>query len=293
MLSKLASLAAFSLLTPSFASLYNETNLNHTCQIQPSVLSCSAQANPASVDTCCTETFGGLLLSTQFWDTYTGLESSGQVLPADTWTLHGLWPDFCNGSYTQYCDLSRQYDPVPSPNTTTDGTPIPPYTGPPVSTFVEAFGKYDLLAWMNTYWVNQGAPNADFWAHEFSKHATCYSTFDLPCYGPKYVEHEDVVQFFETAISYYLRLPTYKWLESAGITPSNSSQVSLGDFQGALTSAYGALPYVGCSGPRYNETSAGANSTDNGRTAISEVWYYQHVSWTKEHVQGVECANGG
>jgi ribonuclease T2 len=45
------------------------------------------------------------VLSTQFWDTYTGLEAKGQLLPPDTWTLHGLWPDFCNGSFTQYCDL--------------------------------------------------------------------------------------------------------------------------------------------------------------------------------------------
>lgn len=75
------------------------------------VLSCSANANPAKVDSCCAETFGGLLLSTQYWDTYTGLESQGQLLPPNQWTLHGMWPDFCNGSFTQYCDLNRQYDP--------------------------------------------------------------------------------------------------------------------------------------------------------------------------------------
>ena len=82
------------------------------------MLSCSSRASPLSVDSCCAETFGGLFLSTQFWSTYTGLESEGQLLPANDWTLHGLWPDFCNGSYTQYCDLNRQYDPTPSPNTT-------------------------------------------------------------------------------------------------------------------------------------------------------------------------------
>lgn len=31
------------------------------------------------------------MLSTQFWSTYTGLESQGQVLPKDTWSLHGLY----------------------------------------------------------------------------------------------------------------------------------------------------------------------------------------------------------
>ena len=46
--------------------------------------------------------------------------------------------------------------------------------------------------------------------HEFSKHATCFSTFDVPCYGPKYTEHEEVVDFFETVILYNSRLNTYQ-----------------------------------------------------------------------------------
>lgn len=68
----------------------NQSPLNHTCQLQDPLLSCPEQ-NPLSVDSCCVETFGGLLLSTQFWNTNTGLEAQGQLLPTDTWTLHGLW----------------------------------------------------------------------------------------------------------------------------------------------------------------------------------------------------------
>ncbi|EMC93952.1 hypothetical protein BAUCODRAFT_215932 [Baudoinia panamericana UAMH 10762] len=262
------------------ASLYNETTTNHTCVLQPNVLSCSAQANPRSVDSCCAETFGGLFLSTQYWDTYTGLESQGQVLPLNTWTLHGLWPDFCNGSYTQYCDLTRQFDPSPSPNTTNglpNGTVVPRYTGPNIGTFLTPFQRNDLLAYMNTFWINQGGPNYDFWGHEFSKHATCFSTFDVPCYGPQYVQHQEVVDFFETAILYYRRLPTYGWLSAAGIRPSNTTTYSLSAIESALRTGYGATPYVGCSGPRYNTTAAGRNSTDNGYTQISEVWYYFHA----------------
>ena len=216
--------------------------------------------------------------STQFWDTYTGLESSGQVLPKNSWTLHGLWPDFCNGSFTQYCDLSRQYDPSPSPNTTTgpNGTTVsvPAYTGPGVDTFVQDFGRYDLLAYMKKYWVSQGSPSAGFWAHEFSKHATCYSTFDVPCYGPKYEQHEEVIDFFETAITYFRQLPTYDWLADAGIVPSNTTSYSLHDIQNALRIRFGATPYLGCSGPKYSAP----NSTDHGKTVLSEAWYYHNVS---------------
>ncbi|TVY35747.1 Ribonuclease T2-like 1-A [Lachnellula subtilissima] len=284
----------------SQASLYpGQSNLNHTCQLQTPFLSCSANAYPTITDSCCTETYGGLVLSTQFWNTYTGLESQGQVLPKDSWSLHGLWPDFCNGSYTQYCDLSRQYDPLPSPNTTTgtpSGTPIKPYNGSSISTFLAPFGKFDLLAYMNKFWIAQAQPNGDFWGHEFSKHGTCYSTFNLPCYGPMYRKHEEVIDFFETAISYYETLPTWTWLGAQGIYPSNSTTYSLTDFQSALVKGFGALPYIACSGPKYNATAAGNGTLDNGGTVLSEVWYYHHVLGRVQARQGVPVnasINGG
>lgn len=190
--------------------------------------------------------------------------------------------DICicsNGSYTQYCDLTRQFDPEPSPNTTTgapDGTPVPPYTGPPIDPFTP-FARHDLHAWMQTYWIARNQPNWVLWAHEFSKHATCFSTFDLPCYGPQYQDGYDLIEFFETTAMYFLRLPTYAWLRDADIVPSNGTAYSLSDLEDALSGAYGVEPYVGCSGPAYNETDAGQGSDDDGATVLSEVWYYFHV----------------
>ena len=160
------------------------------------------------------------------------------------------------------------------------GTPVPPYEGPPISTFIEAFGLYDLLDWMNKYWINQGDPNWHLWAHEFSKHATCFSTFDLPCYGPKYVNHSDVIEYFETAIKFELRLPTWDWLSAAGITPSNTTRYTYADIESTLTKKFGATPYIGCTGPRFNSTTAGAGTNDRGYTILDEVWYYHHVSFT-------------
>merc|ERR1711939_1256884 len=153
------------------------TPFNHTCSLDTVYSSCPEQ-NYTSVDSCCTETFGGLVIATQFWDTYTGLESEGQLLPKEAWTLHGLWPDFCNGSYTGYCDVSRQYDPEPSPNVSSTGVELQPYTGNVTMTGVlQKFGRLDLLAYMEKYWVSQGSSSESFWAHEVSKHATCYSNY--------------------------------------------------------------------------------------------------------------------
>ncbi|KAK0713508.1 ribonuclease T2 [Lasiosphaeria miniovina] len=253
------------------------------CLFSKPELSCSAAAQSGLVDSCCVETLGGLVISTQFWDTYTGRESLGQLLPKNSFTLHGLWPDFCNGSWTQYCDLNRQYDPNPSPNTTTGtpaGTPVPPYHGPTVDTFLAALGLPGraLLAWMNKFWIAQGQPNTEFWAHEFSKHATCYSTFAPSCFSAKALDtHTDLLTFFSVAAEYFTRLPTYEWLAAKAIRPSNSTGYTLVDIQSTLAARHGATPYLGCSGPKYNDTAAGKGSLDNGRTVLTEIWYYYHI----------------
>lgn len=266
------------------AALYsNTTKFNHSCAIKPTVQSCSLSAlDLANLDTCCTETYGGQLLSTQFWDTYTGREDEGQLLPKKHWTLHGLWPDYCNGSYPQYCDLDRQYDRQPPEEV--NGQKVKPYRGPGVDQFIKEWDRYDLLDWMNKFWVSQGQPSADFWAHEFSKHATCYSTFDVPCYGPKYRKHEDMIEFFDTAITFYRRLPTYDWLAAEGIVPSNKTQYSLKDIQSALKKHYGAVPYLGCYGEKYSQVHGSKNTSDHGSTELAEVWYFSYANGRPQDV---------
>ena len=96
--------AGFSSLPYSFITPYN-----HSCAFKNPGRSCP-EANPmqvrytrpgfecglmkscSQVDSCCQETFGGLVLSTQFWSTYTGRESSGQLLPQNSWStlIQGL-----------------------------------------------------------------------------------------------------------------------------------------------------------------------------------------------------------
>lgn len=62
----------------------------------------------------------------------------------------------------QYCDLARQFDPRPSPNTTNglpNGTVVPIWTGGDVITpTLEKWGKYDLLAHMNKYFKSRFYP---------------------------------------------------------------------------------------------------------------------------------------
>jgi len=102
---------------------------------------------------------------------------------------------------------------------------------------------------------------------------------------------ESIIDFLETAVLYYRQLPTWDWLAMSGITPSNTTQYSLDKMQGSLARRYGAVPYLGCGGPRYNETTAGKGSLDNGRTQLSEVWYYSVSSSLIETSAGTKLTS--
>jgi ribonuclease T2 len=87
--------ANFGLHASAFSQWPNTRPDLAACLDQPIVFSC--ENTTAIEDSCCTVAKGGLVLQTQFWDTYTGFEKESQLLPKDSWTVHGLWPDNCDG----------------------------------------------------------------------------------------------------------------------------------------------------------------------------------------------------
>ncbi|KAG1774071.1 ribonuclease T2 [Suillus placidus] len=256
--------ALVSLVHAKFYSTYPNIE---TCVGLPVQYSC--ENTTVVKDSCCNVVQGGLVLQAQYWDTYTGFESHGQLLPKGSWSIHGLLPVNCDGTFGQYCDLSRQYDPKPSPSTLPNGTVITPYKGPSVRKFIQEFGRSDLLHYMDTFWINQGAPNEEFWAHEFSKHGTCASTFDVACYEPRYKEHQEVVNFFETVVKVFQMYPTYDMLAAAGIVPSNTTTYTRAQIANALYSQTGADPWLGC--------------YDTDGTVLEEIWYFHHVLGTEQY----------
>ncbi|KAI0030963.1 base non-specific acid ribonuclease [Vararia minispora EC-137] len=190
----------------------------------------SCPAGPASCQTsdeasCCLESPGGLIVQTQFWDSHppTG--------PADSWTVHGLWPDNCDGTYIESCDRSRGYKDI--------------------AALLSSAGASSTLDFMNTYWVDINGRNEQFWEHEWSTHGTCYNTL-LPSCFPDYRRGDEAVAFFQTVERMFDSLPTYQWLAGAGIVPDDEETHTLDELTSALKQAAGVAPQLECRGRYLN-----------------------------------------
>lgn len=178
---------------------------------------------------CCFEAPGGLLLQTQFWDTN---PSTG---PSNSWTIHGLWPDNCDGTFSENCDSSRDYTNIGS--------------------LLSAQGASATLSYMQQFWVDINGQNEQFWEHEWSTHGTCYSTLKPSCLPSGSAKGAEAVAFFNTVVALFKTLPTYTFLANAGITPSSSKTYTLSQITSAIQSATGFTPALDCDGSNLNQIS--------------------------------------
>ncbi|KAJ5312010.1 hypothetical protein PENANT_c022G04682 [Penicillium antarcticum] len=209
-------LAAMNFITGTTANL-------KTCAAS-SGFSCQSSS---STPTCCFNYPGGAFLQTQFWDTdpVTG--------PSDSWTIHGLWPDNCDGTYEANCDSARAYTNI--------------------TEILQAQDRSDLVSYMDEYWVDIDGDNESFWEHEWAKHGTCINTIEPSCYTG-YESQEEVGDYFEKTVELFKGLDTYQALADAGITPSNSKTYTKKAIQAALAKVHdGAEVYISCSSGKLNQ----------------------------------------
>ncbi|KAI0297546.1 ribonuclease T2-like protein [Multifurca ochricompacta] len=188
--------------------------------------SCST---PIPSDLCCFESPGGLILQTQFWDTN---PSTG---PSNSWTIHGLWPDHCDGTFSTNCDPSRDYTNIAG--------------------LLTSQGASDTLSFMQQFWVDINGQNEQFWEHEWAAHGTCYSTLKTSCLPSGSPQGAEAVAYFQRVVALFQTLPTYNWLASQGITPSTTQTYTLAQLTSALKTASGFTPTLGCSGSAINQIS--------------------------------------
>lgn len=208
--------------------------------------SCSAPGS-VSQDSCCYEDFG-VIMQTQFWDYNTGSNSGNSE---NVFTIHGLWDDLCDGSYHEFCRPELEFS---------DSDDLE-------DIIVNQFGRSDLYSVMSKYWINTENSNVKnggsqlLWEHEYNKHGTCFNTLRPACFTGDYQTHENAIAYFQKTVEEWEKLPTYTFLENAGITPSSDQSYALLDIEDALAQGHsGSKVYVGCR---------------DGN--LSEIWYYFHV----------------
>ncbi|KAJ5916318.1 hypothetical protein N7504_000333 [Penicillium tannophilum] len=210
-------------------------------------VSCQARYN--GQDTCCFNYPGGQMLQTQFWDT------DPAVGPDDSWTIHGLWPDHCDGGFDQFCDSKRKYSNI--------------------SLILVDSGRGDLLDYMSEYWKDYRGDDATLWEHEWNKHGTCVSTLEPHCYE-NYLPQQDVVDYFDKAVEIYQQRPSYKFLADAGIVPSNRQTYAREDIENALERGHGAPVTIHCR-----------------RGIFNEIWYHFNIAGSLQAGQFVTADPDG
>ncbi|GAB4819655.1 hypothetical protein N2152v2_006701 [Parachlorella kessleri] len=126
--------------------------------------------------------------------------------PVSAFTLHGLWPEFDDGSFPQNCE------------TTQDPGPPPPKS-----------------AEMHCKWESFKDPDPEFWDHEWVRHGTCAE----PVLGNR-------PAYFNTTLDLDDKYDLDEAMAAAGITPSDSRTYAAKDVLNAVSDSFGAKPLLKC-----------------------------------------------
>ena len=123
--------------------------------------------------------------------------------------IHGLWPNYNDGSYPSNCDPDSGFD----------------------ESKIE-----DLLGSLQSKWPTLACPSSDgytFWGHEWEKHGTCSESL------------LDQHAYFEAALKLKQQVNLLQILEEAGIKP-DGGYYNLNSIKNAITGAIGYAPGIEC-----------------------------------------------
>ncbi|KAA8543594.1 hypothetical protein F0562_021660 [Nyssa sinensis] len=137
-------------------------------------------------------------------------------------TIHGLWPDYNDGTWPACCTGSN-------------------FDVKEISTLRDALEKYWPSLSCSSSSTCHGGKGL-FWAHEWEKHGTC----SFPVFRDEY-------SYFLTTLNVYFKYNVTKVLNEAGYVPSNSEKYPLGGIISAIQNAFQATPSLICSGDAVQE----------------------------------------
>ncbi|KAK4399806.1 Ribonuclease 3 [Sesamum angolense] len=129
--------------------------------------------------------------------------------PTANFTIHGLWPNYNNGSYPSSCNKKSPYD----------GTKVS-----------------DLLSRLEVSWATLACPTNNgtkFWSHEWEKHGTCSESV------------LDQHSYFEATLNIKDKVNLLQILEAAGIRPDDNFY-KVDDIKEAIKAGTGYAAAVEC-----------------------------------------------
>lgn len=252
--------------TEFFANIKDDNPFLPHCPIN---LPLSCQNYTMIPDSCCFEYPGGIFLQTQFWDyepSTSNLDDDQlekELGPLNSFTIHGLWPDNCNGGYQQFCNPSAEISDVPSVLNSEQ------FNGNEHG--LEYRGD-ELLEIMQRYWKGLGGHDESLWVHEYNKHGTCIKTIKPSCYSrwdkeeikqsDQNYQKQAVYDYYRVSYNLYRKLNTSELLSNKGIIPTTERTYSRKEIEDALSDGfYGRQVQLVC----------------DRNHAINEVWYYHQL----------------
>ncbi|XP_047326341.1 intracellular ribonuclease LX-like [Impatiens glandulifera] len=131
--------------------------------------------------------------------------------PAEDFSIHGLWPNFNDGSYPQNCDHFNR----------------------------NPFDKSKIIGLtkrMQVEWPTLSCPSGDgfkFWSHEWNKHGTCSANV------------LNQRSFFQKTLHFKIKSNLLQHLMDAGIYP-NDEFYRVEDVEAAIEDGLGVRPYLEC-----------------------------------------------
>uniref|UniRef100_A0A2C9UVD8 Uncharacterized protein n=1 Tax=Manihot esculenta TaxID=3983 RepID=A0A2C9UVD8_MANES len=131
-------------------------------------------------------------------------------------TIHGLWPDYNDGTWPACC---RRSD----------------FDEKEISTLLDGLQKYWPTLSCGSSSTCHGTKGS-FWAHEWEKHGTCSSP----------VVHDEY-SYFVTVLNLFFKYNVTKVLNEAGYIPSNTEKYPLGGIVSAIENAFHTTPSLVCS----------------------------------------------
>ncbi|XP_012084328.1 ribonuclease 2 [Jatropha curcas] len=131
-------------------------------------------------------------------------------------TIHGLWPDYNDGTWPACCTRSN-------------------FDEKEISSLTDALEKYWPSLSCDSPSTCHGT-RGSFWAHEWEKHGTC----SAPVVRDEY-------SYFLTTLNIYFKYNVTKVLNEVGYVPSNTEKYPLGGIVSAIENAFHATPFIVCS----------------------------------------------